>query len=102
VKAHKKRKKRKENIQVEIESRFKNNKKSSLRMNEINNEAINQLFLRRNTILEERSKQMAEKLKNTWFYEGEKRNNFFIMLRKKRNLTDNTALETEQGIIEED
>jgi len=27
VKAHKKRKKRKENIQVEIESRFKNNKK---------------------------------------------------------------------------
>ena len=32
-------------------------------MNEINNEAINQLFLRRNTRLEERSKEMAEKLK---------------------------------------
>jgi hypothetical protein len=27
---------------------------------------------------------------------------FFNMLRKKRNLTDITALETEQGIIEED
>jgi hypothetical protein len=33
-------------------------------MNEINNEAINQLFLRRNTILEKRSKEMVENLKS--------------------------------------
>jgi len=49
-----------------------------------NNLQLELLFSKRNLILDERSKKLAEKAKTKWFYEGEKANKYFLNLLNKR------------------
>jgi hypothetical protein len=61
------------------------------------------LFAKRNLILEERSKRLAEKVKTKWFHEGEKSNKYFLnMLHAKRSKTDIDYLNTGRGEVKDD
>jgi exonuclease III len=55
------------------------------------------LFTRRNLILEERNKKLAEKAKTKWFHEGEKANKYFLNLLNKRRGTSNIDRLSEGG-----
>jgi exonuclease III len=56
------------------------------------------LFTRRNLILEERNKKLAEKAKTKWFHEGEKANKYFLNLLNKRRGINNINRLSEVGL----
>jgi hypothetical protein len=68
-----------------------------------NDSQIELLFAKRNLILDERSKKLAEKAKTKWFYEGEKSNKYFLnLLNKRRGVNKIEKLSTEDGDITEE
>ena len=54
---------------------------------EDNNQQLEMLFTKRNLILDERSKKLAEKAKTKWFYEGEKANKYFLNLLNNKEIS---------------
>ncbi len=88
-------------IQKEINRRVNFRRTLPLHLDIKNKEEIDGLFLRRNAILEERSKKLAEKAKTKWFHEGEKSNKFFLnLLRKKREMTQIEKLVINDEVID--
>ncbi len=70
---------------------------------EENNIQLELLFTRRNLILDERSKKLAEKAKTKWFHEGEKANKYFLnLLNKRKGLNVIEKLVTDRGEITND
>jgi hypothetical protein len=70
---------------------------------EENNMQLELLFTRRNLILDERSKKLAEKAKTKWFHEGEKANKYFLnLLNKRKGLNVIEKLVTDGGEITND
>jgi len=70
---------------------------------EENNMQLELLFTRRNLILDERSKKLAEKAKTKWFHEGEKANKYFLnLLNKRKGLNVIEKLVTDRGEITND
>jgi hypothetical protein len=58
------------------------------------------LFTKRNLILEERNKILAEKAKTKWFHEGEKANRYFLnLLNKRRGVNKIDKLSVDGGDI---
>jgi hypothetical protein len=65
---------------------------------EENNTQLDILFARRNLILDERSKKLAEKAKTKWFHEGEKANKYFLnLLNKRKGVTNIEKLVLDNG-----
>ncbi len=61
---------------------------------------IRRHWTKRNLILVERSKRLAEKVKTKWLHEGEKSNKYFLnMLHAKRSKTDIDYLNTGRGEV---
>jgi hypothetical protein len=76
---------------------------SAYEENKENKEALDLLFAKRNLILEERSKRLAEKFKTKWFHEGEKSNKYFLnMLCAKKSQIDIDYLNTDRGVVRDD
>jgi hypothetical protein len=89
-------------IQKEISRRLGSRGSLPLSAHEENKLELDLLFAKRNFILEERSKKLAEKSKTKWFYEGEKSNKYFLnLLRQRRNQTDIVKLKTLDGEVME-
>ncbi len=92
-----------ENIQKTLEEKMISGRVISLRAMEEDREIIDAMFTKRNYILESRSEALAVKAKTKWFHEGEKSNKYFLnILRRRGNLTEIGALDTNDGIITED
>ncbi len=67
---------------------------------EENNLQLDLLFTKRNLILDERNKKLAEKAKTKWFYEGEKSNKYFLnLLNKRRSVNKIEKLSMESGEV---
>ncbi len=73
-----------EGIQKDITWRMSRIRSLPLYAFEENNLQLDLLFTKRNLILEERSKKLAEKAKTRWFYEGERSNKYILNLLNKR------------------
>jgi exonuclease III len=76
--------------------------RNSLPLNalESNDNQLELLFTKRNLILNERCKKLAEKAKTRWFYEGEKANKYFLnLLNKRRGLQEIEKLVVDRGEI---
>jgi len=90
-------------IQKNISWRMGRMKNIPLYAYEENFSQLELLFTKRNLILDERSKNLAEKAKTKWFHEGEKANKYFLnLLNKRRGNTDIEKLVTERGEITDD
>jgi len=97
---NKKQKDELETIQRDIMSRMNRRKFLPLYAHDENNLQIDLLFERRNLILGERSKKLAEKAKTKWFYEGEKSNRYFLnLLQKRRSNVEIEKLVTDRGEV---
>jgi len=83
-KVSKKQKDELEAIQRDIVGRMARKKFLPLYAHDENETQLELLFAKRNLILEEKSKKLAEKAKTKWFYEGEKANKYFLNLLQKR------------------
>jgi len=78
-----------EEIQKSITWRMGRMRGLPLHAVEENNIQLEILFAKRNLILDERSKKLAEKAKTKWFHEGEKSNKYFLNLLSKRKGSNN-------------
>jgi Reverse transcriptase (RNA-dependent DNA polymerase) len=69
---------------------------------EENNDKVEMLFTRRNLILDESSKKLAEKAKTKWFHQGEKANKYFLnLLSKRKGIQEITKLVTDSSEVTE-
>jgi hypothetical protein len=89
-----------ESIQRDIVSRMNRRKFLPLYAHDENNLQIEALSERRNLLLGERSKKLAEKAKTKWFYEGEKVNKYFLnLMQKHRSNVEIEKLVTHRGEV---
>ncbi len=89
-------------IQKELERRMVTSGAISLLALEQNRNEIEELFAKRNSLLEKKSEGLAKKAKTRWFYEGERSNKYFLnLLRCKHEMTNITKLETRNSITED-
>jgi exonuclease III len=69
---------------------------------DLNKQQLDNLFTRRNLILDAKCKKLAEKAKTRWFFEGEKASKYFLnLLNKRRGQQVIEKLITDRGEITE-